>query len=258
MAATPEEVARRVAERLGEAGRGEIADAILRAKKTDWAPPEVVAIRELARFIDRTNLKPEATGADIDRLCDEAREFGFAAVCVNPSWIERCCERLESSRIKVCTVVGFPLGAMTTAMKAAEAKDAVGRGADEIDMVLHVGRLREGDFAYVHDDIRAVVEASGGRCVKVILEACLLKDEEKVAACLLARAAGAAFVKTSTGFAAAGATVQDVALMRAAVGGAMGVKAAGGIRDAATARAMIAAGATRIGASASAAIVGDG
>lgn len=200
-------------------------------------------------------MRPDATEAEIVELCREARQYGFATVCVNPSFVSLCARELEGSPVKVCTVVGFPLGATTTAAKAFEAREAVDAGADEIDMVIAIGRLRAGDQAYVAKDIEAVVEASQGRPVKVILETALLGDEEKIAGCEIAKAAGAAYVKTSTGFAAEGAKLADVALMRRAVGPDFGIKAAGGIRDAAFANELIEAGATRIGASASVAIV---
>jgi len=213
---------------------------------------------ELASFIDHTLLRADATPREIERLCHEAIQWGFATVCVNPSHVAQCASLLKGSPVKVCTVVGFPLGAMTTEAKDFETRDAIAKGADEIDMVIAVGRLKGRDFTYVHRDIRAVVEAAQGRTVKVILETALLKDEEKVAACAIARAARAHFVKTSTGFAASGATAADVALMRRAVGPALGVKAAGGIRDCDAALAMTRAGADRIGASASVFIVQQG
>lgn len=214
---------------------------------------------DLAATIDHTMLKPEATRAEIEQLCDEAREFGFASVCVNPYWVPLCAQRLAGSAVEVCTVVGFPLGASATATKAFEARQAVADGATEVDMVLNVGALRGGDWRAVRDDIRAVVEATGGRaCTKVILETSKLDDEQKVAACTLAQEAGADYVKTSTGFGGGGATADDIALMRRVVGGGMGVKASGGVRDRADAEAMIAAGANRIGASAGVKIVSGG
>jgi deoxyribose-phosphate aldolase len=214
--------------------------------------------RDLAPFIDHTLLKPDATQAQVEALCRDAREHSFASVCVNGVWVALARRNLAGSCVRVCAVVGFPLGAMHPDVKAAEARRAVLDGADEIDMVLQVGALKSGDYRLVERDIRGVVDASHPRAsVKVILETVLLTRDEKVKACTLAKAAGADFVKTSTGFAAAGATVEDVKLMREAVGESMGVKAAGGIRDTETAMAMIAAGATRIGASASVAIVKD-
>ena len=235
----------------------------------------------LARMIDHTALKPETTEAQIDTLCDEARRFCFASVCVNPGYVPRVAERLAGSPVAVCTVVGFPLGATTTAVKAFEAEDAVRAGATEIDMVLAIGWLKSGRHEAVERDIRAVVEASKGRnppgrnppgrvggggganghgrvLVKVILETALLTDEEKVIACVLAQNAGADFVKTSTGFAKGGATPADIALMRRVVGDRLGVKASGGVRTREDADALVASGATRIGASASVAIVGGG
>lgn len=212
---------------------------------------------QTARLIDHTILKPEATGQDVQRICAEARQYGFASVCVNPYWTRLVASELAGTSVKVCTVVGFPLGANTTATKAAEAAEAVVAGAQEVDMVLNVGELRAGNFDAVQADILAVVEAShrGGALVKVILETALLNDEQKRTACTLAKSAGADFVKTSTGFGSGGATVNDIALMRATVGPEMGVKASGGIRTLDDLRAMVAAGASRIGASASVKIV---
>lgn len=206
---------------------------------------------ELAKHIDHTLLKPDASEDAVRRLCAEAREFGFASVCVNGSFTELVARELKGSGVKTCVVVGFPLGAGTSAAKAFETADAVSRGAEEIDMVLSVGRLRFGETPAVREDIRAVVQAAEGALVKVILETCLLTDEQKELACRLAEEAGAHFVKTSTGFSTGGATVEDVALMRRVVGDRLGVKASGGIRTREDAERMIAAGASRIGASAS-------
>lgn len=217
----------------------------------ELAPP-------LARMIDHTALKPETTETDIRQLCDEASRFCFASVCVNPSWVPLAAELLRGTPVLVCTVVGFPLGATQTVIKAAEAEAAVRDGAGEIDMVLHVGMLKSGHTNYVEEDIRAVVTASrraGAAAVKVILETALLTDREKVIACVLSRNAGADFVKTSTGFSKGGATAADIALMHHVVGSSMGVKASGGVRSKEDAETMIAHGATRIGASASIAIV---
>jgi deoxyribose-phosphate aldolase len=210
---------------------------------------------ELARIIDHTLLRADATYADLDRLCDEARRFRFATVCVNSGFVGRARARLAGSEVGVCAVVGFPLGAMATAAKAYEARDAVHAGATEIDMVQNVGALRSGDLAAVEADIRAVVEASRPARVKVILETSALTLDEKVAAAGLARSAGAAFVKTSTGFGSAGATAEDVALLVRLVGDQLGVKASGGIHTRAEALRLVRAGATRLGASASVAIV---
>lgn len=215
--------------------------------------------RELAALIDHTLLKAEATPEQVERLCDEAIQYGFATVCVNSSYVPLCVRRLEGSRVKVCTVVGFPLGAMATEIKAAEAAWAVEQGADEIDMVMAVGRFLNESVAgaeYVVEDIRAVVRAAEGRTVKVILETGLLPGRiELRGACALALAGGARYVKTSTGFGPGGATIEDVRLMRQNVGPKDGVKASGGIRDRETALKLIEAGATRIGASASVALV---
>ena len=219
--------------------------------------PNPTRLGRLATYLDHTLLKPDATLAEIDTLCGEALEYGFASVCVNGSWVRRCAEILAGSQVLVCTVVGFPLGAMAPEVKAYEARRAIEDGACEVDMVLAVGALRSGDDAYVRRDIAGVVEVSHrlGARVKVILETCLLTDAEIARACELAKAAGADFVKTSTGFRKGGATVDHVALMRRVVGPVVGVKASGGVRDSEGAQAMIEAGATRIGASASIAIV---
>jgi len=217
------------------------------------------AIADPASLIDHTLLKPTVTAVQIHQLCVEARDYGFAAVCVNPVWVALCAELLQGSAVKVCTVVGFPLGADLTQVKAFEAERCIALGASEIDMVLQIGALKAQQYDDVRADIAAVVAAShaAGTLVKVIIETCYLTDEEKIAACILAQEAGADFVKTSTGFGPAGATVADVALMRRVVGPAMGVKAAGGIRSAADFRAMIAAGANRIGASAGVQIMAE-
>ena len=214
----------------------------------------------LAAYIDHTLLRPDATAAEIDRLCDEALRHRFASVCVNGSWVRRSAEILAGSGVAVCAVVGFPLGAMASEVKAYEARRAIEDGACEIDMVIHVGALKSGDDEHVARDIAGVAEVCHrlGGSLKVILETALLSDAEKVRGCELAKSAGADFVKTSTGFAKGGATVEDVALMRRTVGPTLGVKAAGGVRDAEGARALIAAGATRLGASASVAIVRGG
>lgn len=210
--------------------------------------------REIAKYIDHTLLKPEASEEAVRKLCAEARDFGFASVCVNGEFTELVARELKGSDVKTCVVIGFPLGAGTSAAKAFEAADAVSRGAEEIDMVLSVGRLRSGDTAAVREDIQSVVRSAEGALVKVIIETCLLTDEQKELACRLAEEAGAHFVKTSTGFSTGGATAEDVALMRRVVGNRLGVKASGGIRTREDAERMIAAGASRIGASASVAI----
>ncbi|MFO7561574.1 MAG: deoxyribose-phosphate aldolase [Enhygromyxa sp.] len=210
---------------------------------------------ELASLIDHTLLSPSASGSAIDRLCAEARERGLFSVCVNPCWVPRAKWALDGSEVAVCTVVGFPLGANASATKADEAARAIAEGADELDMVMNVGWLLDGDHDAVHEDVAAVVGAAKGRVVKVILEVALLSLEQVRRASELAVAGGASFVKTSTGFGPGGATLEAVAAMREVVGAEIGVKASGGIRDAATARAMIEAGASRIGASASLAIL---
>ncbi len=210
---------------------------------------------DLARIIDHTLLSPDATRDDLKRLCDEARRYGFASVCVNSANVAFCKRRLRGSTVMTVAVVGFPLGAMERHAKAAETRQAVRDGADEIDMVINLGALKSRDYAAVLEDIEAVVEAARGRPVKVIIEAAALDHDQKVVACALAKAGRAAFVKTSTGFGPGGATVEDVALMRRIVGDDVGVKASGGIRDAQKAEQMVRAGANRIGASASVAIV---
>ena len=211
----------------------------------------------IAALIDHTLLKPEATAADIRKVCAEARHYGFASVCVNPYWVRLVAGELAGSPVKVCSVVGFPLGASATEIKVAETAAAIRDGAQEIDMVLNIGELRGGNQDAVRGDIKAVVEAAhaGGAIVKVILETALLDDQQKIAASLLAKEAGADFVKTSTGFGPGGATAADVALMRRTVGPALGVKASGGVRTLEDLKTMVEAGANRVGASASVKIV---
>ena len=215
------------------------------------------ALAGVAQVIDHTLLKPDASQKEIDQLCREAAEFKFATVCVNPAWVARCVANLRSSGVGVCSVVGFPLGATTADVKGYETRRAIFDGAREIDMVINVGALKSGDLATVERDIEAVTTPCRdcGVTSKVIIEAALLTDEEKVTACTLAKAAGADFVKTSTGFGPSGATVADVALMRRVVGADMGVKAAGGVRDLEGLKAMVDAGASRVGASAGVKIV---
>lgn len=219
------------------------------------ATSDAEACANLAGYIDHTILKPEATDEQVRQLCEEARRYRFASVCVNSSFVPLCSALLKGSGVLVCTVVGFPLGAMSTESKAFETRHAVSQGAQEVDMVLNVGKLQAADYAYVFRDIEAVVKAAHGTPVKVIFETALLNDDQKIVACGLSKAAGAHFVKTSTGFAKGGATAADVALMRRIVGPDIGVKASGGIRDCAAALEMVEAGANRIGASASVKIV---
>jgi deoxyribose-phosphate aldolase len=212
--------------------------------------------KAFAKMFDHTILKADATKEQVVKLCNEALEYGFASICVNSCHTKLVAEKLKGSNVKTCVVVGFPLGAMSSSAKVSETQDAIKAGAQEVDMVINVGALKDKDLEYVENDIRAVVAGADKKAlVKVIIETCLLTDEEKVTACKLAQKAGADFVKTSTGFSTGGATVADIALMRKTVGDSMGVKASGGIRDYDTAIAMIKAGATRIGASASVAIV---
>ena len=214
--------------------------------------------REVARMIDHTLLKPEATPQEIKTLCEEAKTYNFASVCINPSYVTMCKDLLSGSKVKVCTVIGFPLGATTTETKRFEAEQALKNGAQEIDMVINIGMLKQGENQYVFNDINQVVLAAkkSGAICKVIIESAILTDEEKIKACILAKEAKADFVKTSTGFSKGGATAGDVALMKYVVGSTVGVKASGGIRTTEDAKLMIASGADRIGASASVKIVG--
>lgn len=210
---------------------------------------------EVAKMIDHTLLKANATQEQVGKLCEEARKYEFASVCVNPSYVSMCKELLKGSPVKITTVIGFPLGATTKTAKAIEARDSVAAGADEIDMVINVGSLKSGNYSAVLDDIKAVREVTSGHILKVIIETALLTEEEKIKACELAKQAGADFVKTSTGFSTGGATIEDIKLMRQVVGPSMGIKASGGIRTLEDVMAMKEAGATRIGASASVKIV---
>jgi len=212
--------------------------------------------QNVAAMIDHTLLKADAKKEQIEVLCKEAKEYSFASVCVNPTWVKYASQLLNGSTVKVCTVIGFPLGANTTETKAFETKNAIENGATEVDMVINIGALKDGNDSLVEQDIRAVVDAARGKALtKVIIETSLLSDEEKVRACQLAVKAGANFVKTSTGFSTGGATVEDIALMRKTVGPEIGVKASGGVRSADDAKSLIEAGATRIGASSGVAIV---
>jgi deoxyribose-phosphate aldolase len=228
---------------------------------SNFAPDQngLRAAAEMASMIDHTLLKAQATEDQFHQLCAEARQFSFATVCINPAWVPLCVELLRGSPVKVCTVIGFPLGATLPDVKAFESQRCVALGATEVDMVINIGALKSQQYDVVQTDIAAVVSAAHalGGSVKVIIETAYLSDEEKLKACALSKAAGADYVKTSTGFGPSGATVEDVALMRRAVGPAMGVKAAGGIKSAADAWAMIGAGATRIGTSAGVKIIAE-
>jgi deoxyribose-phosphate aldolase len=216
----------------------------------------VMATTNIAAMIDHTLLKPEATRQQIESLCQEAKEYKFASVCVNPTWVSTAKKLLQGSGVMVCTVIGFPLGATTTETKAFETKNAIENGAEEVDMVINIGALKDHNDELVEKDIRAVVEAAKGKAhTKVIIETSLLTKEEKIRACELSVKAGADFVKTSTGFSTGGATAEDIALMRKTVGPELGVKASGGVRSTGDVQKMIEAGATRIGASSSIAIV---
>lgn len=201
------------------------------------------------KMIDHTVLKADATKAMVAKIIDEAKEYNFASVCVNPTWVAYCAQALADSDVKVCTVIGFPLGANTSAVKAFETKDAIANGADEIDMVINIGALKDGNTDLVFNDIKAVVDAAAGKCVKVIIETCLLTDEEIVTVCKLAKGAQATFVKTSTGFSTGGATPEAVSLMKQTVGDDLEVKASGGVRTIEDMEKVVAAGATRIGTS---------
>ena len=218
---------------------------------------DILSDKNLARKIDHTLLKPEATTDDIKALCEEARKYDFASVCINPGYVTLCSDLLKGTDVKVCTVIGFPLGSTTTETKKYEAEQAIMNGAEEIDMVINVGRLKQGDYEYVFRDVNQVVLAAKSHeaICKVILETALLTDEEKIKACIICKQAGADFVKTSTGFSKGGATAGDVALMKYVVGSSVGVKASGGIRSREDAERMVASGADRIGASASVKIV---
>lgn len=212
--------------------------------------------REYGKYVDHTVLKPETTRETVKRFCDEAKEYGFASVCVNPTHVKFAAEQLKGSGVKVCTVIGFPLGANTPFVKAAETRDAIANGAQEVDMVINIGALKDGNYDLVAQDIRAVVEAAAGQAlVKVIIETSALTDQEKIKACLLAKNAGANFVKTSTGFGSGGATVEDIELMKKTVGPSVQVKASTGIKTREDAERMIRAGATRLGTSSGIAIV---
>jgi deoxyribose-phosphate aldolase len=213
---------------------------------------------KLSRMIDHTLLRPDATLPEIEKLCSEAKYFGFASVCINPAYVKLCADLLQKSNVNVCTVIGFPLGATSSAVKEFETERAIKHGASEVDMVIHIGMLKSGEYDYVEHDIRAVVETAHRMKaqVKVIIETGLLNKDEKIKACALAKHAGADFVKTSTGFMKGGATVEDIMLMRKVVGPELGVKASGGIRSKKQVLALLASGATRIGTSASVKIVG--
>lgn len=210
---------------------------------------------QINKYIDHTLLKAFATKEDIKKLCEEAKKYDFKSVCVNPANVKYAKECLEGTDVLVCTVIGFPLGANTKEVKALETMDAINNGADEIDMVINVGKAKEGDFTYIEHEIELVVAASAGKTTKVIIETCYLTDEEKVNCCLAAKRANATFVKTSTGFGTGGATPEDIHLMRETVGPEMGVKASGGVRNLADLEAMVENGATRIGASSGVAIM---
>lgn len=210
---------------------------------------------EKNKYIDHTLLKPEATREQIIKLCEEAKEYNFASVCVNPFWVSLCKEQLKGTDVKVCTVVGFPLGATTSQVKSFETQQAINNGADEIDMVINIGMLKDKQYQYVTEEIRRIVNIAGGKCVKVIFETCLLTNEEIVKACECSMTAGATFVKTSTGFSKAGATLEAVKLMVDTVAGKCKVKASGGIRTPEDFEKMITLGAERIGTSSGVAII---
>lgn len=232
-----------------------ITAEVMKAMQAQGAVSVPVSSSTVSGMVDHTLLKQNATVEQIKKLCAEARQYQFCSVCVNPCYVPLCYEELRGSGVKVCTVIGFPLGATTTKTKCFEANEAIENGADEVDMVVNVGKIKSGDWQFVKKDIADLVTAVHGRAVvKVIIETCLLTDDEKVKVCQIAKEAGADFVKTSTGFSTGGATVEDVALMRKTVGPNMGVKASGGVRGPEDAKAMIEAGANRLGTSAGVAI----
>lgn|SRR5690554_4544377 len=250
-----EEITREVLKELGQDEHLRFNSGQSLSKTTPQVEKDVT-ITGLAKMIDHTLLKPEATYSEIEKLCQEAEEYHFASVCINPVHVRLAAKLLLKSDVKVCTVIGFPLGAGTPVTKMVEVRDAIANGATEVDMVINIGALKSGDYDLFSRDIKAVVDAAAGQALtKVIIETCLLNEEEKVKACLLAKNAGADFVKTSTGFSKGGATLEDVELMRKTVGAEIGVKASGGIRDRRTAEQMVKAGANRLGTSSSVAIV---
>lgn len=235
---------------LKELGEGGAAKLFGQSAGTKEILPNGVDIDNLAKTCDHTVLKPETTKKTLEKFCREAIEWGFASVCVNPTNVKFVANLLKGTDVKVCTVIGFPLGANTSFVKAAETRDAIANGAQEVDMVINIGALKDGDYDLVSKDIKAVVEAADGKAlVKVIIETCLLTDQEKIKACLLAKSAGADYVKTSTGMSTGGATVEDIVLMRKTVGPTMGVKASTGVNDREIALNLIRAGATRLGTS---------
>jgi len=244
-----EEIYRKIKEEMGDTCK-------TTAQCTDGCTCNTHDNSHVASMIDHTLLKQDATEEQIKKVCREAREYKFASVCVNPSYVPLVAEMLRGSTVKTCCVIGFPLGATTTKTKVFETKEVIENGAQEIDMVINVGAAKSGNWDYIRNDIESVVIAANKRAiVKVIMETCLLNDEEKIKACEISKLAGADFVKTSTGFSTGGATVEDIKLMRQTVGQEMGVKASGGVKDFDTAQAMIKAGATRLGTSSGAAIV---
>ena len=237
----------------------ELLSNFLKTEKSLTKSDKMISVDVIASMIDHTLLKPEATQKEIEQLCEEATKHNFASVCVNPSYVSYCFDKIKSSSVRVCTVIGFPLGATTTQTKVVEAEEAVKNGCEELDMVINVGKLKDKDYNFIFNDVKSVADlAKKYMCkLKVILETCLLTDEEKVAACLISKEAGADFVKTSTGFSKGGATVHDVALMKYIVGHNLGVKASGGIRTYDDAVGMINAGASRLGASAGVKIISN-
>lgn len=241
-----ETITQEVLKELGESSRA----SNFRGIDSSEVLPNGVDINNLARTVDHTVLKPETSRKTIEKFCKEAIEWKFASVCVNPTHVRLAADLLKGTNVKVCTVIGFPLGANTSFVKAAEVRDAIGNGAQEVDMVINIGALKDGDYDLISKDIKAVVDAAAGQAkVKVIIETCLLTEQEKIKACLLAKSMGADFVKTSTGMSTGGATVEDIALMRKTVGPQMGVKASTGVNDREIALNLIRAGATRLGTS---------
>lgn len=257
-----DKITQEVMNRLSDMGYSEGGSTVVSQRvrnvvtPSDYEGSSHITPADLASYIDHTLLKPDATQAQIDQLCQEAIQYSFCSVCVQPFWVSYCARKLRGTKVKVCTVVGFPHGANVPPTKAFETRQAIGDGAQEIDMVINIGALKSGNLRAVEEDLRAVKRACRSTTItKAIIEAFLLTDDEKIAACQLVKKVGYDFVKTSTGFAGGGATVHDVALMRRVVGPKMGIKAAGGIRNFEDAKAMVLAGATRLGTSASIKIV---
>lgn len=245
-----EKITTEVMNKMSQQSNSTVSNEEVKSKNITVFNNNLITASQIGRMIDHTLLKPESTKEEIEKLCEEANEYQFATVCINPSWVPTATSILKDSKVGITTVIGFPFGATSTFVKAAEARDAIAAGATEVDMVINIGAMKSGDYDTVRRDIEGVVQAVNKQAVvKVIIETGFLTDEEKKKACMLSKMADADFVKTSTGFGPGGATLEDIALMREAVGPEMGVKASGGVRDLDTARKLVAAGATRLGAS---------